>query len=138
MSVEHNIQRRVSLDDEDLPVVHFKHSTGAGEAKTYIEPQNNRLHIDSIKVNSRLRNQGIGKAILRSVKELAYETGVDIVTAQITSRESLDSMTSVFGEDSIHIRKRGDYGFVDTGEQLRPIHPASAHLRYHPNDPNTE
>ena len=133
MSFENNIERRLVLDDEDLPVIEFSYGHGIGEALAYISPQTSRLNIDTIKVHHRARNQGIGKAILRSIKNLAHETDIHIVTATIISRESIDSMTSVFGEDAVVIRKRGEYGFAESGEHLQAIQPASARLRYDVN-----
>lgn len=133
MSFENNIERRLVLDDEDLPVIEFSYGHGIGEARAYISPQTSRLNIDTIKVHHRARNQGIGKAILRSIKNLAHETDIHIVTATIISRESIDSMTSVFGEDAVVIRKRGEYGFAKSGEHLQAIQPASARLRYDVN-----
>jgi GNAT superfamily N-acetyltransferase len=130
MSFENNIQRKLVQDSEKLPVVQFTYNSSDGEASTYIDPRYNRLHIDSINVNYRLRNQGIGSAILRAIKNFAHETNIDVVTATIVSRESLDSMTSVFGEESVRVRKTGDYGFIQKGERRNAIDPASASLRY--------
>jgi GNAT superfamily N-acetyltransferase len=55
------------------------------------------------------RRQGIGKGLLMTGLEHARKLNATKVIASIISRECLDAMTSVFGEEHIDICKKGDY-----------------------------
>ncbi len=65
--------------------------------------------IANIDVEEDFRRQGIGKLLLRRSVSLAEEVGAQLIYAAIVSRESLDMMTSVFGEEAVKIRQVGSY-----------------------------
>lgn len=58
--------------------------------------------------------KGLGKLLLRSALGLAEEAQAELITAYIISRTSLDSMTEVFGADTVTVKNRGEYGRRNT------------------------
>jgi hypothetical protein len=70
-----------------------------------------RLYIiDNYRVKPDQRNNGYGKDFLRTSLEHAISLGSTAVAAiQITSRESLDAIETVFGSDHLTIHNRGSY-----------------------------
>lgn len=74
--------------------------------------------IKQIDVDENYRRRGIAKNMLRYSKEMAKRLGAEAITAQITSRESLDVMTTVFGPDAVRARKVGEYESPDEDEPL--------------------
>ncbi len=68
-----------------------------------------RMSVSSITVNSLMRRQGIARSMLQKAKDIALERRVARITAAITSRESLDVFSRVFGEESIEVEQVGLY-----------------------------
>ena len=68
--------------------------------------------------------QGLGKLLLRKALDLATEANAELIMGSIVKRQSLDSVRSVFGEDSISVKRLGDYDQRNT----------SAVLYYYPKD----
>ena len=82
--------------------------------------------ISSIVVSS--RRKGHGQNLLRKSEEHARELGARKIGAVIISRECLEAMTRVFGEDSLTVLQRGE--FTPEGHDYNTISPTQALLRY--------
>ena len=65
--------------------------------------------IANFDVDRSARREGIGKNLLDTSKIHARELGAEIIKAAIISRECLDAMSAIFGEDSIIIDQKGEY-----------------------------
>ena len=124
--MEKNITRRLILHDEDRPTVKFIYGDNIGKAMTYLHESTSRLHIDDIEVAAEARRNGIAKALLRSVKNLAEQIEAEEISARIISRESYDAMASVFGAESLHVRLLGSYENESPRNHLK----TSASLKY--------
>ena len=61
-------------------------------------------------VNNGWLRQGYGKELLHRAADHAASLGATAIDASIVSRESLDTMKSVFGEEFIDIESVGPYG----------------------------
>jgi hypothetical protein len=64
-------------------------------------------HITDIDVS--LPRRGIGRRLLRSGQEQATNLGARSIVAAIISRECLESMVMVFGQEHISVEKLGDF-----------------------------
>jgi hypothetical protein len=73
--------------------------------------ENERLYkISNLEVSDRgERRRGVGKGLLRVALGHAESLEARTVLAIIISRECLDAMEAVFGEDSIEVLDRGGY-----------------------------
>jgi GNAT superfamily N-acetyltransferase len=87
----------------------YEFETTHGMLDSVLDPAIGWLGIANIDVERGHRRQGIGKALLRAALEFAQEQDVRYVHAAIISRECLDAMVSVFGEDALQIKNTGSY-----------------------------
>lgn len=73
------------------------------------------------------RRRGVGKELLRASQAHARELGAHVLFAAIISRECLDAMITVFGEESVRVGQIGTYALKgkDKGDE-----PTSALLIY--------
>ena len=81
--------------------------------------------IANFDVLSDRRRRGVGKELLRASQAHARELGAKVIFAAIISRECLDAMNTVFGEESIRVSILGtyapegkDYGDIPTSAVL--------------------
>lgn len=65
--------------------------------------------IATLYVSSEARGQGIGKNLLRTSRSHAKDLGAKSIFAVIISRECIDAMEAVFGEEAIKVERRGEY-----------------------------
>lgn len=68
-----------------------------------------RMSISSIFVSNLMRRRGIAQSMLQKAQEIAIERRALRITAAITSRESLDVFTKVFGVESLQVEQIGLY-----------------------------
>jgi hypothetical protein len=64
--------------------------------------------------------------LLHTAKDHAQDIGAKAIVAAIISRECLDAMESVFGEEAINVETRGDYA-SQVADQCKDK-PTSAYL----------
>jgi GNAT superfamily N-acetyltransferase len=67
------------------------------------------LLITNYQVDANFRKAGIGKNLLRAAHHQAVALGATAVWAHMTSRESVDAITSVFGEAAVSVGALGYY-----------------------------
>ena len=67
------------------------------------------LCIANIDVEKGSRRSGIGAALLRRAIVLANDVEANTIYAGLTSRESIDVFTKVFGADSVNVYDNGTY-----------------------------
>ena len=122
--------------DLDITITHDSHfnnsdiyriSTELGGIDAVYHPKELRYTIANIDVYSH-RRRGVGKELLRVSQSHARELGARVIFAAIISRECLDAMTSVFGEEFIYTSQVGtyapagaDYGKVPTSAVLHVV-----------------
>lgn len=131
MSAEYKsceVRRRYVSPDETMryPEIVFSHEYG--HATTHFDTDANSVRIDWIEVARTERRRGVGKTMLRAIDALAKELEVQTITATIISRESLEAMRHVFGDENLRVRQQGDFvpmGFTSSDD----IHRTSATLR---------
>jgi GNAT superfamily N-acetyltransferase len=87
------------------------------------------LGVSGIEVEDGHRRQGIGKALLSSVREKSEELRAKVIYASIISRESIVIFQRVFGEENILVSQLGTFAPDDEPESYN----ASALLFYRPN-----
>jgi GNAT superfamily N-acetyltransferase len=104
-----------------------------GSAIVSYDIKSKRFLINTLDVEAGYRRQGIGKNMLAYSKDIATKMGAQIVSALIISRESLDAMTAVFGEEAIDIESAGRYELPDTDAPARPDEHTVATLLYRPH-----
>lgn len=73
------------------------------------DPDFNHFLIADIWVKPSMRENGIGKELVRMAQTEALRLGISKIVASIISRESLDVMISVFGENAVNIEQLGNY-----------------------------
>lgn len=67
------------------------------------------FYIEYTRVPADKGRQGIGRTLLRLALQVAAEQQAAKVTAYITSRECLENMRMVFGEESLEVMREGEY-----------------------------
>ena len=91
----------------------YSFTTEGGKLISVHRPRGD-YQIDRFDVDANKRRHGIGKELLRASYEHAKKLGADVLTAAISSRPSLDAMSSVFGLENIKVRTIENY--PDEGE----------------------
>lgn len=76
---------------------------------SHYTPEDGRYDLIDLEVERRQRGRGIGKLLLREADVHARMLQARVMTASIISRECLDAMTSVYGEEHIQVRDVGQY-----------------------------
>lgn len=104
-------------------IYHLVTEKGGVEAVYHTDER--RYTIANFDVDVKARRRGIGKELLRASQTHARELGAKVVFAVIISRECLDAMRSVFGEESVFVAEEGGY---DSGEGAEPKARTSAVL----------
>ena len=61
------------------------------------------------------RRQGIGRLLVETARDEAQRIGARIIWSVLTSREAVDLMTSVFGQDAVAIERLGEYQSAGRG-----------------------
>ena len=85
------------------------YNTEGGEADSIFRSDIRLFTITNIDVLPEHRRQGIGKVILENMKAHARELGAVTIMSAILSRECLDAMVSVFGDEYINVAEEGTY-----------------------------
>lgn len=80
-----------------------------GDLIANYHPSLGTMIITSYDVAANFRNAGIGKNLLRIANYHAEQLGAKAIWAHLTSRESVDAMTSVFGEKAVTVKHLGLY-----------------------------
>jgi hypothetical protein len=106
----------------DKQIYHIQSSYGGVEV--IFTPDDRIYQIANFDVSE--RRQGHGKNLLRTSAEHAEALGARAVIAAIISRECLDAMSSVFGQEHIEIDALGEY--APGGLDSHPDSPTSAML----------
>jgi|GEM_PF-3590601 len=109
-------------------IYHLSSEQGAIEATFHPEWQS--YMIANFDVHPDYRGQGIGKLLLRASLEHAQELGARHIIAGIISRECLDAMRRVFGDESISVAHVGEYcpkGQLEVAHE----HRTDAYLYHH-------
>jgi ribosomal protein S18 acetylase RimI-like enzyme len=84
-------------------------TTILGTLEAVFLPDERRYDICDISVVDEYMGLGIAKAMLRIARQQAISLGAKSIGAAIVSREALDAIRSVFGEDSLDVRAEGSY-----------------------------
>lgn len=87
----------------------FTLQTDHGQLLATYEPLIGMFSISRVDVEPDSRRRGIAKALLSTALHVAEECEAQEIFASITSRESINAITSVFGEDSVHVMNLGTY-----------------------------
>jgi hypothetical protein len=87
-----------------------------GAAYLSLDKRSGWLTITDLDVDRLHRGNGIGQNLLRFSKELAGQLDARLIIMSIISRESLDAVTAVFGEEYITVNQRGEYMRPDSDE----------------------
>jgi len=80
-----------------------------GSLEATFRPEVGWFGIANLDVDKSHRRQGIGKALLRYAFSEAEELDARLIHAAILSRECLDAMRTVFGEEAIIADEEGTY-----------------------------
>lgn len=105
------------MNDLNITISHDSHNNGAdiyritteaGAIDAVHHPSEMRYTIANFDVYLQ-RRRGIGKELLRASRNHAKTLGAKVIFAAIISRECLDAMKAVFGEDAVHVSELGDY-----------------------------
>lgn len=107
------ITHNSSHDGDDIYCI----TTESGAIDAVYHTADRRYAIANFDVVANARRRGIGKELLRASKQHACELGARIIFAAIISRECLDAMQTVFGEENVYVGELGDYApeGADTG-----------------------
>lgn len=81
-----------------------------GYVSFLLERETGLVEIDDGWVDPDFTRRGIMKNMLRYTTQVAHEIGGRVLSASIVSREGLDAMRSVFGEEHITVNREGNYG----------------------------
>mgnify|MGYP000617873297 CR=1 FL=1 len=80
-----------------------------GRLRMYYNPERRHFLINSVVVEPKFRREGRATALLEYSIEYAKELGARTIGAVIVTREILDGMSKVFGEEAITIEQLGIY-----------------------------
>lgn len=78
-----------------------------GHMTAYFDPTTDIFDIDWF--DTAMPRQGHGRLLLQHAIELASGAEAELITSTAVTRESLDSMTKVFGHTALTVEDRGDY-----------------------------
>ncbi len=109
----------------------YELESAAGKIDAVYHTDEMRYTIANFDVDSDKRRQGIGKHLLKASQEHARELGAKVIFSAIISRECLDAMTRVFGEESVLVAEVGEYASNDGSES--PATTTAAILHYNTN-----
>lgn len=87
-----------------------------GKLRAILFPIEKCLALSDFFVDPEYRRRGIGKALVTQALRIAENEDAASVAAAIVSRECLDVMRSVFGEDALRVTLEGEYS--PPGEDL--------------------
>lgn len=82
-------------------------------------------------VANRHQRQGVGTELLKTARAQAIAKGATLITATLTSQESVVVMTKVFGESSVQIERLGGFGQFKLPSHRRQT--TVAQLKYNVN-----
>lgn len=109
----------------------FVISSELGYLAGSFDPPTGYFYISDLEVRPvKARGHGVGKKLLEASKEEARRAGAKYMWAIIMSREALDAMTSVFGDESVRVDRVGEYADPTTGEPVPPEKATHASLFY--------
>ena len=114
------------IDNERYHYTEFLHDGGSVIFTRY--PGTDVMTLSDLRVPTQKRRKGISKMLAAQGIPLAQEIGAKVIVAGITSRESVQVMRYVFGEDSVRISWLGEFGSPEEGT-------AGAGLFYEVPDP---
>lgn len=75
-----------------------------------LDPEDESIELEDAEVDPDYRNRGILKEMLRHSVVVARELGVSAISGAIVSREALDAVRAVFGEEHVTVTREGEYG----------------------------
>lgn len=93
------------------------------------DPNTRWFGIANFDVEKEHRRRGIGKTLLREALNFANDLDARLIHAAIISREYLDAMTQVFGEETINVAELGGYE-----DDPQPNKSTRASLLYYPRE----
>lgn len=99
-------------------------TTQHGSLDATFRPNVEWFCVANVDVERAHRRQGIAKLLLQVALEKARQDGAKLVYSAVTSRECLEAMKTVFGEEAISIEREGTY--TPKGEPER--HDTAAYL----------
>lgn len=91
-------------------VVFHEFTVDHGSLNAVFDPRSGLFGISNVDVDGNFRRRGLGKAMIQEAYDFAQSIGAGCIYSAITSRECLDAMRSVFGDDVISVSREGTYG----------------------------